>query len=52
MAVFNLLVNPCGIVIVKFHEPMEKEENESYQEFADRVGKYMADYLGYKYTNY
>ena len=51
-AVFNLLVNPFGLVTITFHEPMEKQEGEDYQGFADRVGKYMADQLGYKYTNY
>ena len=52
VAIANLLVNPCGLVTITFHEPMEKQEGEDYQQFADRVGKHMADYLGYTYTNY
>jgi len=47
-----LLLNPVALVTVTYHEPMECREGESYREFADRVGRFMADQLGATYCPY
>lgn len=47
-----LLLNPFALVTVTYHEPMERREDESYRQFADRVGRFMAEKLGATYCPY
>jgi hypothetical protein len=52
VAFFNTLANPFGVILLKQFEEQVLKEGEDPQEFADRVGKIIADDLGYEYTHY
>lgn len=49
---FKLLANPITFITVTFHKPLAQLPEESTRDFADRVGRYMADALHGAYTPY
>ncbi|KAH0570570.1 Lysophosphatidylcholine acyltransferase/Lyso-PAF acetyltransferase [Spironucleus salmonicida] len=50
--IYTLFTSPFSRTKYYFLEPMKRFENETYQEFADRVGKKMADEMGIVYLPY